>query len=122
MSDRVTGNGLYNKQKQGLRRDVGWKPRSIRVPGGEWVSYDGLGPVTDWIAMVADIFDNFDSLSPNDAGEQVRKMAFVFGASFTDKTYLAGLEPFLDVLRGDVGAINKWSASFLVAPQFVHDG
>ena len=62
MSDRVTGNGLYNKQKQGLRRDVGWKPRSIRVPGGEWVSYDGLGPVTDWIAMVADIFDNFDSL------------------------------------------------------------
>jgi DNA-nicking Smr family endonuclease len=113
MSDRVTGNGLYNKQKQGLRRDVGWKPRSIRVPGGEWVSYDGLGPVTDWIAMVADIFDNFDSLSPNDAGEQVRKMAFVFGASFTDKTYLAGLEPFLDVLRGDVGAINKWSASFI---------
>ena len=42
-------------------------------------------------------------------------MAFIFAASFTDKTYLAGVEPFLDVLRGDVGQINRWSGSFIGA-------
>ena len=115
MTDRITGNGHYNKQVQATRRDTGWKPRSIRLPGGEWVSYDNLGPITNWLALVADIGDNFDVLSPNDIGEQFRKMGFIFAASFTDKTYLAGVEPFLDVIRGDVGAINRWSGSFITS-------
>ena len=88
LTDRITGNGLYDKQKQALRRETGWKPRSIRLPGGEWVSYDNLGPVTNFLALLADIGDNFDVLSPNDIGEQFRKMAFVFAASFTDKRSL----------------------------------
>ena len=115
LTDRITGNGLYDRQKQALRRETGWKPRSIRLPGGEWVSYDNLGPVTNFLALLADIGDNFDVLSPNDIGEQFRKMTFVFAASFTDKTYLAGVEPFLDVFRGDVGALNRWSGSFIGA-------
>ena len=115
MTDRLTGNGLYDKQKQALRRETDWKPRSIRLPGGEWVSYDNLGPITNWLALIADISDNMDVLSPNDIGEQFRKMGFVLAASFTDKTFLAGLEPFIDVVRGDVGAINRWSGSFINA-------
>ena len=115
MTDRVTGNGHYNRQKQALRRDADWKPRSIRLPGGKWVSYDNLGPITNWIALTADIMDNFDSLSPNDIGEQLRKAGFILAASVTDRTTLAGIEPFLDVIRGDVGAINKWSSSFLTS-------
>ena len=115
LTDRLTGNGLYDKQKQALRRETDWKPRSIRLPGGEWVSYDNLGPITNWLALIADISDNMDVLSPNDIGEQFRKMGFVLAASFTDKTFLAGLEPFIDVVRGDVGAINRWSGSFINA-------
>ena len=115
MTDRITGNGHYNRQKQALRRDADWKPRSIRLPGGKWVSYDNLGPITNWIALTADIMDNFDSLSPNDIGEQLRKAGFILAASVTDRTTLAGIEPFLDVIRGDVGAINKWSSSFLTS-------
>ena len=115
LTDRITGNGHYNKQVQATRRDTGWKPRSIRLPGGEWVSYDNLGPITNWLALVADIGDNFDVLSPNDIGEQLRKMGFILAASITDKTYLAGVEPFLDVLRGDVGAANRWSGSFITS-------
>ena len=115
MTDRITGNGLYNRQRQALRRDADWKPRSIRLPGGKWVSYDNLGPVTNWLALTADIMDNFDSLSPNDIGESLRKLGFIIGSSVTEKTMLSGLEPFLDILKGDVGAINKWSASFLTS-------
>lgn len=115
-SDRLTGNGLYNRQKQALRREADWKPRSIRLPGGDWVSYDNLGPLTNWLALTADIIDNaFDSLSPDEAGELLKQIAFVFASSVTEKTTLAGLEPFTDVIRGDVSAINKWAASFLTS-------
>ena len=115
MTDRITGNGHYNRQKQALRRDADWKPRSIRLPGGKWVSYDNLGPITNFLALTADVMDNFDSLSPNDVGEQLRKLGFVVASSITEKTMLAGIEPFLDVVRGDVGAINKWASSFLTS-------
>jgi len=113
VSDRLTGNGIYDKQKQRARRDQDWKPRSIRLPGGNWVSYDNLGPFTNWMALTADIMDNYDTLSPNDAGELMRKMGFVISASFTDKTYLAGLEPLLSILRGDPSELARWSSSFL---------
>ena len=115
ITDRITGNGLADKEKQALRRETGWKPRSIRLPGGNWISYDNLGPISNWFAAVADVADNMDSLTPNDIAEQFRKLTFILAASITDKSFMAGLEPFLDVARGDVGALSRWSGSFLVA-------
>ena len=115
MTDRITGNGLADKEKQAVRRDTDWKPRSIRLPGGNWISYDNLGPVSNWFATVADIMDNFDSLTPNTVQELLNKSTFIFAASVTDKSFMAGLEPFLDVARGDVGQMNRWAGSFLVA-------
>ena len=115
MTDRITGNGLADKEKQALRRETGWKPRSIRLPGGNWISYDNLGPVSNWFAAVADVADNMDSLTPNDIGEQFNKLMFILAASITDKTFMAGLEPFMDVARGDLGALSRWGGQFLVA-------
>ena len=115
LNDNITGNGLYDKQKQALRRDADWKPRSLRLPGGEWVSYDNLGPITTWLSLTADIVDNFDSLASNEIGEQLRKLGFVVSSAITDKTALAGLEPFMDVLSLNPGAITKWASSFLTS-------
>jgi len=115
LNDTITGNGLYDKQKQAARRNQDWKPRSIRLPGGQWVSYDNLGPITTWLSLTADLFDNFDSLAPNEIGEQARKLGFVISAALTDKTALAGLEPFMDIISGNPGALTKWSSSFLTS-------
>ena len=115
LNDSITGNGLYDKQKQALRRNADWKPRSIRLPGGEWVSYDNLGPITSWLSLTVDIMDNMDTLAPNDIGENLHKMMFVLGSSITDKTALAGLEPLMDILGGNAGAVTKWSSSFLTS-------
>jgi hypothetical protein len=111
----ITGNGLYDKQKQALRRDANWKPRSIRLPGGQWVSYDNLGPITNWLSVTTDIVDNFDSLAPNEIGEQLRKMGFILSTALKDKTALAGIEPLMDILTLNPGALNKWSSSFLTS-------
>ena len=114
-NDTITGNGLYDKQKQALRRDAGWKPRSIRLPGGEWVSYDNLGPITTWLSLTVDVVDNFDSLAPNEIGEQLRKLGFVLSAAIKDKTALSGLEPMMDILSLNPGAITKWGSGFLTS-------
>jgi hypothetical protein len=115
MSDRITGDGLYDNEKQRLRKDAGWQPRSIRVPGGKWVSYDGIPGVSDWVALTANIMDNFDSLRPAELAENLRAAGFVISATITDKSMLAALEPLNDVVRGDVGAINRWTSSFATA-------
>ena len=119
MNDRLTGNGLYDLQKQKARREYGWKPRSIKGLDGKWYSYDGLGALSDFLALTADIMDNGlvgsgkGVMRPNDIGENLRAMSFVLAASITDKSFLAGIEPLMDVARGDVGAMNRWAGSFL---------
>ena len=115
MNGLMTGNGLYDKQKQALRRDADWKPRSIRLPNGDWVSYDNLGPITTWLSLTADVVDNFDTLAPNDISTQLRKLGFVLASGFKDKTSLAGIESLMDVLTLNPGAIGKWSAGFLTS-------
>lgn len=111
LTDRLTGNGLYDKEKQKLRQSIGWKPRSIRLPGGEWVSYDNLGPVTNFLALIADIADQIDVLAPNEIGEHFHKLMYVVGASITDKTYLQGVQPFMDILRGDIKQVTRWTGA-----------
>ena len=115
LNDNITGNGLYDKQKQAARRNQDWKPRSIRLPGGQWVSYDNLGPITTWLSLTVDVVDNFDSLAENEIGEQLHKLGFVFSSAITDKTALSGLEPLMDILSGNPAALTKWSSSFLTS-------
>ena len=115
MNDRLTGNGHYNRQVQKTRDKLGIPRRSIQNPDGSYTSYEGLGPLTNWLALTADIMDNMDTLSAHEEGVLLKKMSFVVAASFTQKQMTAGLQPFLDVVRGDTGAINRWTSSFLSA-------
>ena len=62
----------------------------------------------NWFATVADIMDNFDSLTPNTVQELLNKSTFIFAASVTDKSFMAGLEPFLDVHVAMLGK-SRWA-------------
>ena len=115
LNGNITGNGIYDRQKQQLRRAAGQKPRSIKLPNGQQVSYDNLGAITDWMALTADIMDNYDVLAAGDLEQLMSGMGFVISASFTDKSMLAGIEPLYDILSGNPAAINRWAASFLPA-------
>ena len=115
MSDRITGDGLADRQKQKGRREYDWKPRSIKLPGGKWVSYDNLGAMSNWLALTVNVMDNFDSLEANDMSALLNKMSFVLGASVTKKSHLAGLEGLFEALSGDASAMAKHGASFLAA-------
>lgn len=114
LNDRLTGDGFYDKETQMARvKNSNWKKRSIKGLDGKWYSYDSLGPVADWIALVANIGDNFDSLGEAKTENLFNKMAFVLGAAVTDRTALSTIKPLLDMVSGDGGAVNRWSAGFV---------
>lgn len=112
MQDRLSGDGIADRQKMALRREAGWQKRSIKI-GDRWVSYDGIPGISDLIALTANIMDNADTLGSGDVEELLQATTFILGASITEKTSLSSIEPMFDILSGNPNAITRWSASFL---------
>ena len=112
MTDRIRGNGIYDKTRQKVRRELGWKPKTFKGLDGKWYSYENLGPLTDWLALTADVFDNFDTLDEGTLQVQLQKSAFLLAANLTDKTFTAGLEPLGDIFAGNTAAMSRWAGTF----------
>jgi len=108
----LRGNGHYDKERQRVRQESGWKPRTYQGWDGNWYSYEGLGPISDLIALTADVMDNFDTIEEQDLSVWINKMGYLISANLTNKSMLAGIEPMNDVLSGNPAALNRWAASF----------
>ena len=108
----LRGNGHYDKERNRVRQELGWKPRTYKGWDGKWYSYDGLGPISDFLALTADVMDNFDSITENDLETTINKLGFILAGNLTNKSMLAGIEPMNDVLAGNPAALNRWAASF----------
>lgn len=114
MKDRITGDGLYDKETQMSRvKNSKWQKRSIKGLDGKFYSYDALGPIADWLALTANVADNFDMLGEAKVEHFLSKLGFVFGAAVTDRTGLSTIKPLLDILSGNEGAMTRWSAGFI---------
>ena len=114
MNDRITGDGLYDKQTQMSRvKNSKWQKRSIKGLDGKFYSYESLGPIADWLALTANVADNFDMLGEARVEHFLSKLGFVFGAAVTDRTGLSTIKPLLDILSGNEGAMTRWSAGFI---------
>ena len=108
----ITGNGHYDKSRQRSRVKLGWKPKTVKVPGTNLeASYEFLGPIGDWLAFTVDVADNFDLASTAWTEQMFQKLSFVFSASMINKSVLSNVEPLNDILQGDVKALNRWGAS-----------
>ena len=111
---RLRGDGLYDKEAQRAReRQTNWKNRTYMGLDGNWHSYEWLGPLADWVALVANIHDNFDMLGEAPLEHFRHKAAFVLSAAITDRTGLSSLKPLLDMLGGDESAMDRWAGGFL---------
>ena len=113
LNDRITGDGIYDKEIQRARvKNSNWKPRSIKGADGKWYSYEAMGPLADAMALVANISDNFDMLGEAAVERLFEKTAFIIGASITDRTALSTIKPLLDIVSGNEGALTRWAAGF----------
>ncbi len=113
INGRCNGNGHYNGAIQKVRLRNGWKPKTCKIPGtNKQVSYEWMGPIGDWMAVVIDSVDNFDTLGSTPVEEWLPKASFVFASAFTNRSNLAALEPLHDILQGDGNAAIRFASSF----------
>ena len=114
LTNRLRGNGHYDKEVQRTRRENEWKPRTYKGFDGKWHTYDNMGAISDFVGLVADIGDNLvDGTLDANSGEMLfGKLTFILGSSVTNKSFMAGLEPLGDILSGNPAAFNRWGATF----------
>lgn len=112
MSGSLTGNGPQDRQQRRLWTDAGWRPRSIRI-GNVWVSYDSFEPFNSILSHVADIGDHYELMGPEWTEKSLFKTALVLAQSVTSKSYLAGLQQFVDLMSMEPGQGQKMIASLM---------
>ena len=109
----VTGDGSINRQLNTARmKNSSFKPRSVIGPDGTRFEYNEvLGPgLSNWVAMVANIADNFDMLGESALENLFPKAVFVLSAALTDQAGLSALRPLVEVFSGNEFAMNRWAA------------
>ena len=114
MNDRITGDGIYDKETQMSREsNSNWQKRSIKGLDGNWYSYEAMGPLADWLAMTVNVADNFDMLGEAAVENWFNKLSFVIGASISDRTALSTMKPLFDIVSGNPGSIERWAGGFV---------
>lgn len=113
----LTGDGLYDEQAQQSRvTNSNWKARTMNVNGIQVEYEDIIGPgMANWVATYANIIDNFDMIGETAVENLGRKMMFILGGAFTEKTVLNTLRPLTEMLMGNTFSMNRWAAGHVNA-------
>ena len=113
MQDRITGDGHWDPAVQKNRYSLGWKKRTYQGLDGKWHSYDFLGPLADWVALVVNGFDNFDQMSTTSLEKHEKKLALLLAGSVTQPSGLSNMEVLFDLLSGQGAPTARWKAQMM---------
>jgi len=114
---KVTGDGFYDRAAQRSRQENSdWERRTIEI-GGKRFSYETiLGPgLANWVAMVANVADNFDMLGEAYTENKFNKLAFILGGALTDQAVMSSLRPLVEILSNNAPAFDRFAAGQLNA-------
>ena len=103
MNGGLTGNGPADRQKRQTWIDAGYKPRTISI-GGIQVGYDSFEPFNLLLSTVADIGDHSQLMGEEWTEDNLQKMAVVVMQAVSSKSYLAGMQQFVDLFAGKPGS------------------
>jgi len=106
------GNGPTDRQKRQAWLDAGWKPRTIKI-GDVWVNYDAFEPYNQILALVGDIGDHQDLMGEEWAEDRLLKLSMALASTATSKSYLAGMQSFVDLFSGQPGQQERIIASLM---------
>jgi hypothetical protein len=111
MGGNIRGNGPVNAaERKKLRDNFGWQPKTINV-GGKWISYAGIEPFDTVLSLVGDLAYYSRDIGSTLHEDVISKLSWTFAATFTNKTFVAGLEPLVAVASGDQTAITRFLAN-----------
>jgi hypothetical protein len=114
---KVTGDGFYDRAAQRSRQENSdWERRTIEI-GGKRFSYETiLGPgLANWVAMIANVADNFDMLGEAYTENMFNKLAFILGGALTDQAVTSSLRPLVEMAAGNAPAFDRFAAGQLNA-------
>jgi len=106
MAGNMTGNGPTDRQKRQSWLDAGYKPRHIKI-GGLWIGYESIEPFNQIMTMIADIGDHSELMGSEWTEQQLLKTGLVLAQGITSKSYLAGMQQFVDLFGGRPGQAER---------------
>jgi len=112
MSGNMTGNGPADRQKRQMWLDAGWKPRHVKV-GEVWVGYDSIEPFNQIMALISDIGDNSQLMGEEWTEKELQKTTLVLMQGIASKSYLAGMQQFVDLFAGRPGQAERILAGLM---------
>ena len=112
MSGNITGNGPTDRQKRQMWIDSGWQPRSIKL-GDVWVKYDSMEPFNQILSTIADVGDHSQLMGDEWTEKQLLSTALVVGQGVASKSYMAGLQQFVDLFAGRQGQTERIVAGLM---------
>ena len=112
LGGNLHGNGPTDRTQRQAWLDSGWKPRTIKL-GDVWVNYDAFEPYNQILALVGDIGDHQELMGEEWAEDRLSKLAMALAGTATSKSYLAGLQSFVDLFSGAPGQQQRIIASLM---------
>jgi hypothetical protein len=106
MRGDLTGNGPVDRQKRQVWLDSGYKQRNITV-GGISFGYDSIEPFNQIFSMIADIGDASQLMGEEWTEDQLLKTSLLVAQGVTSKSYLAGMQQFVDLVGGRPGQAER---------------
>ena len=102
MRGDLNGNGPVDRQKRQLWLDSKWEPRTIKI-GAVRVGYDQFEPFNLIMSTIADIGDASELMGEEWTENELGKISLVVAQAITSKSYLAGIQSFVDLFAGRPG-------------------
>ena len=112
MRGDLNGNGPVDRQKRQLWLDGKWEPRTIRI-GDVRVGYDQFEPYNLIMSTIADVGDASHLMGEEWTENELGKISLVVAQAVTSKSYLAGIQSFVDLFGGRPGQGPRIVASLL---------
>ena len=112
MRGDLNGNGPVDRQTRQVWLDGKWEPRTIKI-GGVRVGYDSMEPFNLIMSTVADVGDASHLMGEEWTENQLGKISLVAAQAFTSKSYLAGIQSFVDLFGAKPGQGQRIVGSLL---------
>lgn len=112
MRGDLHGNGPVDRQKRQMWLDSRWEPRTIKL-GDVRVGYDNFEPFNLIMSTIADIGDASELMGEEWTENELGKISLVVAQAVTSKSYLAGIQSFVDLFGGRRGQIGRITGSLI---------
>ena len=106
MRGDLNGNGPVDRQKRQMWIDGRWEPRTIKL-GAVRIGYDNFEPFNLIMSTIADVGDASELMGQEWTENELGKISLVVAQAVTSKSYLAGIQSFVDLFAGRPGQFGR---------------